>query len=283
MRLLFILTVVFFTSCKAPIPFYFDKPIGTPCDSFPGHMQGDFFAADNEKVKKALTHSDQYEIRGDGIYRKEDEWKMLDSLMQLMPDSMRTAFQKLQDTVQKTIDRIQDSLPDFSQKIKKENTLLKFDKLYKGFDLDFERPEDNKLVFAFFRFTATAIDMMGIDSLGKQVKRNIFTLGPDLKLTEYKGLYFLNFRTADGWELMMFESWRKKFLCVVPLYITSYPDGEEPTERSFMESAKTIYPGLKPIYGPDKKIRGVKAKMKPDKIPGLFSQSEQEFFFFKPE
>jgi hypothetical protein len=277
--LLFFILFSFFASCKAPIPFYFDKPIGTACDSFPETMRGNFFAVDNSEAKKMITHSDEYVIQEDRIMRRSDEKRTIDSLMKLLPDTMRDAFRKMQDTLAKTIKKLETK----PSGMKKESELLDLDQLYKGVDLDFDKAENKKLVFAFFRFTGTTVDLIGIDSAGMQFKRNIFTLSADLRLTKYKDKYFLNFKSSDGWEVMMFESWRKKFLCVVPLYITAYDDEKGSTADKFMTSVKALYPGSKPLYTKEGKVRGVKAKMNPDRVIKLLERSEQELLFLKPE
>ena len=69
MRIFFLFLIVAssLVSCKAPLPVYFDKPIGVVCDSFPEQLQGNYYIMD-EIINKGLeSFEGNFRIVGEKI------------------------------------------------------------------------------------------------------------------------------------------------------------------------------------------------------------------------
>ena len=253
MRNFFLLLVVLFVaSCKAPLPVYFDKPIGTAVDSFPKSMQGNFYFAEEIIDKGLRDYQKVYEVKNGKIVLVKD------SVQEILP--------------KENVDVREPSENEF-YKIAKLNQLA-----LAHVDSAADVIEKEKgMVFAFVKISKDKISVMIRDSAGADHDVALIRLGADRKLTLSQEEYYLNIKTPYGWEFIKMEEWNKgEFLNVVPFYFTSYND-KSGNINVFLKSAEHIYPGLKPVYNEEKLIIGLKGLSDPKLVRAAFKNSENNF------
>lgn len=124
------------------------------------------------------------------------------------------------------------------------------------------------------------IFFISVDSVGKNVCDTLLSLNDVVLLTRFSEKYFLNFKTAYGWEIMQMDVWENKFLSVRPFYFTSYDECSR-TAAELASSAKNIYPNLKPILNAEKKVIGVNAKLDAKILLEKFKRSEETVLLLK--
>lgn len=251
------------TSCKAPLPVYFDKPIGTVVDSFPKEMQGNFYPIDNI-IRKGVEDLEKT------YYLKEGQIVVRDTTKASVPEQAAT------EKVEKL------ATPETTPTITEENNFYKIANLNSlsvaHLDAGVDSIDRNfKIVFGYVKVNSDKVMLIIRDSLSKMHESVLFQLSKNVQLTKYMEEYYLNLKTKDGWELLKFEAWNKgEFLNIVPFYFTSYND-KTGDVMVFLNSTREIYPNLKPIYNSDHLITGLKAITDPKMIKEKFRNSENNF------
>ncbi|MFL5765872.1 MAG: hypothetical protein ACJ77K_18145 [Bacteroidia bacterium] len=271
-----ILILVLFASCKAPLPIYFDRPVGTLLDSFPQALQGNYYIMDQVVSPGLDLLQKTYTIRNGRI-------DSADAFVPPVPkDTSHTAVPE----EVKVDNAVNDSGGDLSE-IANLNSLSSGEYLLKLIfmsDLSYSEKanhpnerEKSLVQFSFIKATASKVTIVAIDTLQKLYEEELFCLSDDIKLSVYAGDYYVNIRTPNGWEYLRIELWSHgRYLNVSSFYFTSYNDRTNKADV-FLKSTAQIYPKMKLIYNEEKKITGLKAKSNPAAVKAAFSNSEGNF------
>lgn len=248
----FCIIVLVFTSCKAPLPVYFDKPMGVLTDSFPDNIQGNYYLIDDIIKKGVESFEGKYCIKNDKIVLKSTD--ALDT-KEYEPTSVKS-------------DSIEKPVVPVTPVPAEENNFYKIAKLnslsVEHIDSTADKiDKENKIAFAFIKITKNKISLIIKDSSSNDHSATLIQLNDKVKLSSYNDGYYINFNTAFGWEYIKLESWNNSiFLNIIPFYFTSYDDHTGDVS-AFLKSTQNIYPDLLPIYNSDHLIVGLKAKSNP--------------------
>lgn len=270
MFFLFLIVACSLISCKAPLPVYFDKPIGVVCDSFPEHIQGNFYIMDEIISKGQEKFEGNFRIVGGKIV-------LMDTSKVELNDE-KTSVSKEDTVSQKQINEVESPA--------EENNFYKIAKLnsLSIMQVDSSANEINKtykIAFAFFKISKSKISIIIRDSLTNNHDVVLVQLNDKVKLTTYSEDFYLNFKTPFGWEYLKIESWNKgDYLNMVPFYFTNYND-KTGDVNVFLKSTSEIYPNLKPVYNNNKIIVGVKGVSNPKLVKEKFKNSDNYMMMMK--
>ena len=261
-KILCILIVLGVVSCKQPLPIYFNQPIGKSVNGFDSTMIGNFVEADYFGIDKEV--SELFVIDGLKISFK-------------IPEEIE---QKLGREDEKIIDGT--DIIEYDDEIKEEssekNQLLDLNSTYPHIEAAMAKGgkelKDSKKLFSYFNISTKKITAVGIDSVGKNYTNTVLEFNESIILTKYLDKYYINSKSAYGWEIMQVEKWHDNFLSFNMLALVDYNDSCK-TEKEFLSSIKYLYPNLKVIKNKENKIIGVKAKTKPEKILKLFQMPDE--------
>lgn len=272
MRIFFLFLIVAssLVSCKAPLPVYFDKPMGTACDTFPEQLQGNFYIMDEIINKGQQSVEENYRIVGGKIV-------LMDTSKVVLKD------EKSSDTIEDTIPQKQINEIDTPVE---ENNFYKIAKLNSLSIMHIDSSADvidktYKIAFAFLKISKNKISIIIRDSSANNHDVLLIQLNEKTKLTTYSDDYYLNFKTPYGWEYLKIQCWNKgDFLNMVPFYFTNYND-KTGDVNVFLKSTNDIYPDLKPAYNNEKIIVGVKGLSKPVIVKEKFKNSSNYMMLMK--
>ncbi len=272
MRIFFLFLIVAssLVSCKAPLPVYFDKPMGTACDSFPEHLQGNFYIMDEIITKGQEALEGNFRIVNGKIV-------LMDTSKVVLKDE-KNSFAKEDTIPQKQINEIDTPV--------EENNFYKIAKLNSLSIMHVDSSADvidktYKIAFAFLKISKNKISIIIRDSLTNNHDVLLIQLNGKTKLTTFSDDYYINFKTPFGWEYLKIQCWNKgDFLNMVPFYFTNYND-KTGDVNVFLKSTNDIYPDLKPVYNNDKIIVGVKALSKPELVKEKFKNSDNYMMMMK--
>jgi hypothetical protein len=263
------------SSCKPPLPVYFDMPIGTKMQGFDTIIAGNYLLLDDLINKGTKEFSEKYIVRYDKIIPRVSDTSFsfemnskgidygdIKNLLGIKDDSEK---KNLND---KECDSIFYSLCSFNDLVSAKLCS----------DIDKNRP--TKPVAGMLKITYDRIFFIAVDSLGNNIRDTLLSINSSVLLTKYAEKYFLNFKTEHGWEILQLEIWEHKFLSIRPFYFTSY----NKCAKNVLEltaSTENIYPGLKPILNKEKKIIGFKASINPKLVVAQFKKSEEVMLLMK--
>lgn len=265
---------LFATSCKPPLPVYFDKPIGAKVQGFDTAMSGDYIPLKDFLDKAEKDFSDTYIVKYDKIVLNDKNISINANGKYINSEDVKKIVGIKEDSL-----RIKPELIKSCDSIFK--TLCKFNelsaaKLASGVD----KYDSQKPVAGIIKFTYDRIFSISIDSAGKNYTDTLLSLNSSVLLTSYSEKYFLNFKTEYGWEIMQLDIWENKFLSARPFYFTSYDDCSS-NVAELTASTKNIYPNLKPVLNEKKKIIGFKAVLDAKIILEKFKRSEESVLLLK--
>lgn len=270
MFFLFLIVASSLVSCKAPLPVYFDKPIGVACDSFPEQMYGNYYIMDEIISKGQESFQGNFRIVGGEII-------LMDTSKVELKDE-KTSVAKEDTLSQKQTNEIDTPVEENNfYKIAKLNSLsiAMVDSAADMIDKTY------KIAFAFIKISKNKISIIIRDSLTNNHDVLLIQLNEKTKLTTYSDDYYLNFKTPFGWEYLKIESWNKgDFLNMVPFYFTNYND-KTGDVKVFLKSTSDIYPDLKPVYNDEKIIIGVKGLSNPKVVKEKFKNSSNYMMLMK--
>ena len=250
--------LLFFASCKQPVPVYFDNPIGTKMQGFDTSLAGNYFPLDDILEKNMREFSNKYTIKYDKIVLKDTSTSLEVNGKEINYEEIKSLIGTGKDSSKVT------------QEIKCDSSIDKFNKL--AVNMMSENSVDSKDVAGIIKIMYDKAISISIDSAGVNHYDTLARLDSKTILTKYAGKYFLNFKTPYGWEILQIETWEGNFLSVRPFYFTSY-DGCAQTVSALTASTKNIYPNLVAILK-DKKVIGFKAVMNTKYLLEAFKKSE---------
>ena len=273
--LFFLSLSILATSCKPPLPVYFDKPIGIQVQSFDTLIAGNYIPLDDVIDKGTKEFSEKYKIKYDKILSvkadtafsidvngKEMNYEEVKDILGVKKDSGKIELKA------QNCDSIFHSLCSFNELISAKLTS----------DIDKKNP--SKPVAGIIKISYDRVFFISVDSLGNNMRDTLLTLSSKITLTKYSGKYFLNFKTPYGWEIMQLDIWENKFLSVRPFYFTGYDDCAQNISQ-LTASTKSIYPNLSPIQNSEKKVIGFKAMLNPRMLLDKFKNSEELILLLK--
>ena len=262
-------------SCQDPMPVYFDKPVGAFCDSFPAFMRGNYFLVDNDAILRSALDNGKFEVINDTIFFSEKLKRKNDSIYRIkrVKDSIENL--NVKDTASKNYNFLSDTTSMSPKDLDMKMNQLAFERRENDSDL-FRR----KTIFSYFQFTGNAWLIHSIDSSGMNYVDTFLRLGKNVKLGVYKEKYFLNFKTPDGYELIVFEQCREKLLCMQPIYLLKYP-GNGKDEKEMLEFLGHYYPDPKAVHNKEGIFAGIRVKTDPKKILKLLRSIDTELFLVK--
>lgn len=267
--------LLFFASCKPPLPVYFDQPIGTKVQGFDTAIAGNYILLDDVIDKGTKEFSEKYKVKYDKILPlaadtsfsfesngKDINYDDVKDLLGVKNDSGKIELNK------KECDSIFSSFCSFNELISSKL----------GSDIDKTGPA--KPVAGIVKIAYDRIFFIGVDSLDNNLRDTLLQLDAKIHLTKYSGKYFLNFKTPFGWEIMQMDVWENKFLSVRPFYFRDYDDCAK-NVSALTISTKNIYPNLKPIINSEKKVIGFSAVLAPKLLLEKFKKSEETVLLLK--
>jgi hypothetical protein len=258
-KILYLLIIILgVASCKTPVPIYFNQPIGKSVNGFDSTMIGNFVHEDYFGIDKEVKK--MFVINGLEISFKTPENKQ--PLAELENEEM--------DEGTDMIDK-EEKNNEFSKENSEENQLLDLNTAYPNIKLN---EQDSLIIFSYYNISPKKITSIGIDSSGKNYANVILEFNESVILTKYLDKYYINLKSAFGWEIMQVEKWHDNYLSFNMFHPTNYNDSCK-TEKEFLSSIKNLYPNLKVIKNKENKIVGVKAKTKPEKILKLFQMQDE--------
>lgn len=261
----YLILFFFLTSCKPPVPVYFDRPVGVRVQGFDSTLTGNYIPLEDVLEKGQREFSERYVVRYDRIYKRGSE---------PAPANANIPYQEMKNMAGEiTIkDTCHPPYPQVNCDCLLE-TFVRFNELAPAeVSKKIERAGQPKPAAAMVQIVYDRVFIITIDSAGQTRKDTLLTLGPDLWLTRFAGKHFLNFRTPEGWEIVQLEVWEGNFLSIRPFYFTSYNEcSRNPAELT--ASMKDIYPNMKP-WSQNGKIVGYKATMNPQALIQKFKSSE---------
>jgi hypothetical protein len=268
MRSFFLLAIIIIlASCKAPLPVYFDKPVGIVKDTFPEMIQGNYYPMDDIISKGLMAYEGKYAIKNGKIVLRDTSKTEIKSSSDLQKDSA---------TVNKKTKEIAAEENNFN-KIASLNslTLTHIDSAVDVID------KEKKIAFAFIKISKNKISVVIKDSLENDQEALLIQLNEKIKLTVFSDDYYLNIQTPYGWEFLKIEAWNNgEFLNMIPFYFTNYND-KTGDVNVFLKSTAAIYPGLKPIYNPEHFIIGLKGITNPQTVKEKFKGAENNLELIK--
>lgn len=272
--LFFVLLSFLATSCKPPLPVYFDKPIGIKVQGFDTAIAGNYIPLNDMLEKGEKEFFGRYVVRYDKIVLKDTAVTAESSIKDFNYEDVKKILGIQNDPRQMEIkggsncDSIFHSFCALNELISS--------KLGSGVDKKGStRPIAGMVKIAFDR-----IFFISIDSAGKNYIDTLLSLNTSVVLTRFSGKHFLNFKTQYGWEIIQMGMWENKFLSVRPFYFTSY-DNCSKNVSELTESIRNIYPSLKPILNSEKKVIGFKAQLDAKILLEKFTKSEQAVLLLK--
>lgn len=265
--------LLFFASCKQPVPVYFDKPIGTQVQGFDAAITGNYIPLNDIIDKGKDEFSDKYEVRYDKIILKDSVYKAEVNGQEMNYEEVKDIIGVKKDSGKVDFDYTKcDSI---------FNSLCKFNELTVvtlGNDIDKMGPV--KPVSGIVKITYDRIFFIGIDSAGRNMRDTLVQLGANILLTKYSGKYFINFKTPFGWEIMQIDIWEDNFLSARPFYFTDYSSCPV-SVADLTASTKNIYPNLKPIFNSEKKVVGFSAVLDPKLFLEKLKKSDEAVLLLK--
>lgn len=266
--LLFIFALL--ASCKAPLPVYFDKPVGIQKDSFPEFIQGNYYPME-EVVSKGLEN---FESK---FYIKNGKIELRDTSKIEVKEEITEIIKVDSTSANSGKDTLTPVEENNFYKIAQLNSLTVAHLDTEADSID----KSKKIAFAFIKISRNAISLVIRDSSADNHEVNLVKLGENIKLSYYSEDYYLNFKTLYGWEYLKIESWNKgEFLNIIPFYFTNYND-KTGDVKVFLKSTAEIYPDLKPVYNDSHIIIGVKAVSNPKVVKEKFKNSEDNIELIK--
>ncbi len=260
------------TSCKPPLPVYFDKPIGTQVQGFDTAVIGNYIPLEDVLDKGAKEFSEKYIVKYDKIVPRNADISLDMNGTNVNYNDVKAIMGTTADSTKKDNAKSCDSL---------FKSLCAFNELTSaklGSILD--KKGQAKTVAGMVKITYDRVLFISLDSAGKNRRDTLLLLGPALMLTKYSDKYFLNFKTPFGWEILQMDIWENKFLSARLFYFTNYNDCAA-TEAELTSSTQTIYPGLKPIQNAEKKVVGFKAMLDPKILLEKFKRSEESVLLYR--
>ncbi|HEY4799007.1 MAG TPA: hypothetical protein VII99_08030 [Bacteroidia bacterium] len=267
--LFFIFLAVIFSSCRDPLPVYFDKPIGTKVPGFDTLVEGNYIPLKDALYKLQEDFSKEYKIRYDKIIRNDNNAELQGGEKDMNLEDVKKIIGVNKDSAKinfdsKKCDSLLQAITDFNS--------LEVLKLAKN--------GSAKPVVGMIKFTYDRVFFIGLDSAGKSTKDTLFELSPDMLLTKYAEKYFLNLKTSYGWEILQLDVWENIFLSARPFYFTDYANCPK-SIAELTASTQNIYPNMKPILNKEKKVIGYSASLNPKILLEKFKRSEEAILFLK--
>ncbi len=271
--LFFLSLSLLITSCKQPLPIYFDNPIGTKVQGFDTAIAGNYIPLYDVIDKGTKEFFEKYKVKYDKILPT-------DTSFSLEKNGKDVNYEEIKDIlgVKKDSGKIELNARDCDSIF---HSLCSFNELMTSkLGSDIDKKGQTKPVAGIVKITYDRVFFISVDSSGKNMRDTLLSLSPKILLTKYSGKYFLNFSTPFGWEIMQLDVWENKFLSARPFYFTSYDDcAKNISELTF--STKNIYPNLSPILNSDKKVIGFKAILNPKLLLEKFKDSEAVLLLLK--
>lgn len=270
--LFFIFLTILATSCKPPLPIYFDAPIGIKVQGFDSSITGNYVPLKDIIEKGTKEFSEKYTIKYDKILPKDT-------------GTVKVNSKNINDEEIKTILDTTHNVLKNEQKEKNCDSLFKsictFNKLFfEKIASHINQSKSPEPKVGMIHISYDRILYIAADSVGNNYSDTLLTLNPEILLTKYSGNYFLNYKTTYGWEIMQMELWENNFLSIRPFYFTNYNNCTE-NISALTASTKNIYPDLMPILNKEKKIIGFKAKLKSKLLKEKFKKSEEVILLLK--
>ena len=260
------------TSCKPPLPVYFDKPIGTQVQGFDTNIIGNYIPLDDVLDKGAKEFSEKYTVKYDKIVPKNTDISLDMNGKNVNYNDVKEIMGTKNDSGKidnsKSCDSLFKSMCSFNE--------LVSSKLGSVID----KKGQAKAVAGMIKIAYDRIFFIALDSAGNNRRDTLFSLNPSVLLTKYSGKYFLNFKTPYGWEILQMDMWEDKFLSTRLFYFTNYNDCAG-TVAELTSSTKNIYPDLKPILNAEKRVIGFKAILDPKVLLEKFKRSEESVLLLR--